>query len=105
MHNKITWFLIMLLAVAGCKTVQEGLFTSQTPHEEYLSKLTDAGLDNNVVGQRWMQAAIDGMQNPVSAEIPYSEALVFDYEHLTAAAYVLSLKEGQNLHLLVVPEN
>lgn len=104
MHKKNTWFLLLLLLLAGCKTVQEGLFTSQTPHEEYMSKLANAGLDNNILGQSWILAAADGMQNPVSTEVPYSEALVFDFEQLTAAAYQLTLTEGQNLHVLVEPE-
>lgn len=104
MHKKNTWYLLLILLLAGCKTVQEGLFSRQTPHEEYLSKLTTAGLDNNILGQSWMQAAIKGIQNPVTTEIPYSEAVVFDYEHISAAAFKLTLLEGQNLHILVEPE-
>lgn len=104
MHRRIIGFILILFATAACKTVQKGLFTKQSPHEEYLSKLRSAGLDNNIVGKSWMQAATESLKHPVSAKIPSSEAMVFDYEHLAAAVYTFSLKEGQNLHVLVEPE-
>ena len=104
MHRRFTWFLFLLVILAGCKTVQQGLFKKQTPHEEYQSKLVNAGLDNSVAGKRWNQAAGNGFKNAVTVEIPFSEVLVFDYEHFSAASYRLFLREGQNLHIMVEPE-
>src|SRR5690554_5811183 len=105
MHKKLTWFVIIMITIAGCKTVQQGLFTKQTPHEEYKNKLVQAGLDGAVLGKTWIQAATTGISEATSIEIPFSEALVFDLEHLNAAYYMLKLKEGQNLHIMVEPEN
>ncbi|HZH71309.1 MAG TPA: peptidoglycan DD-metalloendopeptidase family protein [Mariniphaga sp.] len=105
MHKKLTWFVILMITIAGCKTVQQGIFSKQTPHEEYQNKLVQAGLDGAVLGKTWIQAASTGISEATSIEIPFSEALVFDLEHLNAATYMLKLKEGQNLHIMVEPEN
>ncbi len=104
MYKKLIYFFILISVVAGCKSVHQGLFTKQTPHEEYMSKIINAGLNNNKVGQAWMTAAEERLFDPVKIEIPFSEALVLDFEHLTAASYSLFLREGQNLHVMAEPE-
>ncbi len=103
MHNKAIYFILLVLTAAGCKSIQKGLFSEQSPHEEYRLKLEEAGLTGHKAGQIWMQAAAEGLSDPTGADIPYSEAVVFDYAQLTAAAYRLFLQEGQKLHVLVEP--
>lgn len=104
MHKNILYFTILMIILTGCKNVQQGLFTKQSPHEEYVSKLEKAGLNSYKLGHNWLDAASRGLSNPVDVEIPYSEALVIDFNHATATTYKLFLKEGQNLHVLVEPE-
>lgn len=104
MHKKTIYFFLLVLTAAGCKSVQQGLFSKQSPHEEYTLKLEEAGLINNKLGQVWIQAAENGLLKPTEAGIPYSEAMVFDYEQLTSTVYTVFLHEGQKLHVLVEPE-
>ncbi len=104
MHKILMYFTILVIIMAGCKSVQQGLFTKQSPHEEYLSKLEEAGLDSYKLGKSWMLSASKGLLNPVRVAIPFSETLVFDFNDMTTASYKLFLREGQNLHVLVEPE-
>lgn len=104
MHKKIIGFVFFVITIAGCRTVQQGLFTKQSPHEEYQNRLVRARLDETALGKTWIQSATEGFSDPTLIEIPYSEALVFDLDHLNAAMYKLSLREGQKLHVLVEPE-
>lgn len=104
MHKKIMYFTILVVILTGCKNVQQGLFTKQSPHEEYQSKLEESGLDSYRLGQGWMDAASNVLSNPVGVEIPFSEALVFDFHLVSAASYKLFLREGQHLVVLVEPE-
>lgn len=105
MHNRIIWLSLMIFVFTGCNSIQQGLFSRQSPHEEYRSKLATAGLDNSKLGQKWINAAEEFLSNPAATEVPYSEAVVFDYENFTTATYRLQLREGQNLHVLVEPEH
>ncbi len=104
MHKNILYFTILMFILSGCKNVQQGLFTKQSPHEEYEANLEEAGLNNYRLGHNWLHAASTGLSNPVDVEIPFSEALIFDFKNAPAATYKLLLKEGQNLHILVEPE-
>jgi peptidoglycan LD-endopeptidase LytH len=104
MYRKAAFIVLFSAALAGCKTIRHGIFKTETPHEEYTSKINGIGLDNHLLGQSWIQAAENAIMNPTRASIPFSEALVFDYDHLAAAAYSLFLREGQNLHVLAEPE-
>ncbi len=103
MHRKIIYFILLAITAAGCRSVQQGLFPKQSPHEEYSLKLEEAGLASNKLGKSWIEASEKGLLNPTEAGIPYSEAMVFDYEQLTTATYRLFLREGQKLHVLVEP--
>jgi peptidoglycan LD-endopeptidase LytH len=104
MHLKIVYFILLVMTITACKSVQQGLFSKQSPHEEYTSKLKDAGLDGYKLSQSWNDVAEESILNPVVAEIPFSEALVFDYNNLSAASYKVFLREGQQLHILAEPE-
>ena len=104
MPKKIFLITVLLLVLAGCKSVKEGFFTKQTPYEEYHCKIVNAGLDKNKVGQNWINAGRNVLTNPLKADVPFSEALIFDDQDLAAAGYLFSLKEGQNLQVVVEPE-
>jgi len=104
MHKKIAWLLLFISGIVGCKTVKQGLFSKQSPHEAYHSKLSDSGLDSNIIGREWIQASNHAFSQAVTVEIPYTEALVFNYMNFQSASYRLNLKEGQNVHILVEPE-
>ena len=104
MHKKIIYLTIVVMVITGCKNVQQGIFSKQSPHEEYLLKLEEAGIDNYKLGKIWVEAADKGLLDPVDVGIPFSEAIVFDWNKAPAASYKLFLREGQNLHVLVEPE-
>jgi len=104
MYRNAVIIVLFIAALAGCKTVRQGVFKKETPHEEYVSKLTGIGLNNHIIGRSWIQAAENAIMNPVRASVPFSEALVFDYDHLAAVSYSVFLREGQNLHVLAEPE-
>lgn len=104
MQRKAAIILVTTLVLAGCKTIQQGIFKQETPHEAYTSKIKNSGLDSHKVGDHWMTASQNAIASPVRAAVPFSEALVFDYEYLTAASYSLFLREGQHLHVLAEPE-
>ncbi len=104
MNRTVIFIIILIAALAGCKTLRQGVLKKETPHEEYVSRINGFGLDNHKIGQNWIRAGEDAMLNPVRVSIPFSEALVFDYDHLKAAAYSLFLREGQKLHILAEPE-
>jgi peptidoglycan LD-endopeptidase LytH len=104
MYRKAVLIMILIATLAGCKTIRQGVFKKETPHEEYISRINGFGLDRHILGQSWIQAAENAIMNPIRAAIPFSEALVFDYDHLKAAAYSIFLREGQNLHVLAEAE-
>ena len=103
-YRKIASFLLLLFLLAACKSIKEGLFEKQTPHKAYWSQIEKAGLADSKMAKEWIKASDSVLITAVETDIPFSEAVVFDYDNLTAVAYHFSLQEGRSLRVVAEPE-
>ena len=75
--------VVLCLAVTflACRTSSRpGLFTKQTPHELYGSKISNAGLQTTILGRSWFNAAASAVAQPITINKPYKERGSFSAE-------------------------
>jgi len=92
--------LVLLLSLAGCggESIREWL-GNYTPHERYVQRLRDAGLDQTALGRDWVAAAESALANAVVIGAPYREESYLDPREAMAVAYRISLRNGQRLEV------
>jgi peptidoglycan LD-endopeptidase LytH len=72
-------------------------FIATTPHQEYVRRLQEVGLDHTALGRDWIAAATEALARPVDVETPYLEARYLDPGLAAAVAYRIVLERGQRL--------
>jgi len=97
-------FSILLFS---CKSGTVNLFKTTSPHEQYQHKLVSAGLDKTAMGSAWIVSSLSVLQKAVTVELPYLETGYFAAETIPAAAYRLSVVQGQKINIRISkkPEN
>ncbi|MDH3732607.1 MAG: M23 family metallopeptidase [Gemmatimonadota bacterium] len=70
-----------------------------TPHEAYLVSLEEAGLGGTALAARWHEAAVGALSSPVELEPPFEEVAFYPAEEPTAAAYLISIDQGQSIQV------
>lgn len=71
----------------------------ETPHEEYLKGLHDAGLAGTALSQSWIREAADAVEHPRVVELPFREETFIAAEEPDAVGYRFRLERGQLLQI------
>lgn len=87
---------VSILAMA-CSSSRKGLFTEKSAHEQYASRITDAGLSTSELGIRWFSAAQKAISQPLSVALPYKETGYFAAEKPAAAGLLFSARRGERI--------
>ncbi|HSG81688.1 MAG TPA: peptidoglycan DD-metalloendopeptidase family protein [Gemmatimonadota bacterium] len=92
--------LLLWLALAGCseEAVRE-FFGHYTPRERYEHALYEAGLDRTALGRDWLAAADAALDGAISILSPYREESYLDPREVSATAYHVFLRRGQQLEV------
>lgn len=89
--------LLVLLACTACSTAKRGLFVKRTPHEQYASNITSAGLKETALGNAWFAAADKALARPLTVSLPYRETGYFSPEKPDAAGYAFNVRRGEKI--------
>ncbi|CAM3649111.1 M23 family metallopeptidase [Pontibacter korlensis] len=94
-----TFFTLVILLLTSCSQQQtlRGVFKSQTPYEKYAAKLKDANLDETALGQEWITAGQQALQDSLSVRLPFKETGYFAADKPRALGYRIDAKRGQRL--------
>lgn len=104
----IAWgvFAVVALAAAGLwffaqEEVEQlrDSWRAETPHEEYLKGLHDAGLAGTALSQSWILEAAEAVENPRVVELPFQEETFIAPEDPDAVGYRFRLERGQMLRI------
>jgi murein DD-endopeptidase MepM/ murein hydrolase activator NlpD len=89
------------LAVNGCEEIEQvqDSWRPQTPQEEYLKGLHDAGLAETALSQAWIDEADEAVRNPRIVELPFREETFIAPEAPEAVGYRFSLERGQRIRI------
>ncbi|MFD2515108.1 peptidoglycan DD-metalloendopeptidase family protein [Pontibacter locisalis] len=100
-HLKITFLIYSILALllASCsgKQTLRGVFKNQTPYERYVAKLKDAKLDQTALGQDWLTAGKQALQDSIIVALPFKETGYFSAEKPKALGYRIDAKRGERI--------
>ncbi|WP_405285084.1 M23 family metallopeptidase [Gaopeijia maritima] len=72
---------------------------AETPHEEYLKALHDAGLAGTALTQAWIREAAAAVENPRTVELPFQEETFIAADAPEAVGYRFAVTRGQRIHL------
>lgn len=93
------FFSCYLVMFASCSSSKRGLFAKKTAHEQYASRIADAGLGNSTMGSLWFAAAEKALVRPLTVTLPYKETGYFAAEKPDAAGYVFTARRGDKLDI------
>lgn len=93
--------LALALSLAACEEVEQVVdsWRPETPHEEYLKGLHDAGLAGTALSQAWIMEAADAVRNPRVVELPFQEETFIAPEAPEAVGYRFRLERGQQIRI------
>lgn len=94
--RKLIIALVLLPCFYACKT-PVSLFIKKAAHEAYADKLTNAGLQQTALGDRWFNAASGALARPITVELPYKENGYFATERPDANGLRFDAKRGEQL--------
>ncbi len=99
----------LLLAAAlttGCEEIEQVVdgWRPETPHEEYLKGLHDAGLAGTALSQAWIMEAAAAVQSPRLVELPFREETFIAPEAPEAVGYRFRLERGQRVRIALAIE-
>jgi len=97
---------ILLLPVAAfsffaCSSSKKTMTGRKAAHEQYASRIADAGLQNTTVGRLWFAAAEKALVRPLTITLPYRETGYFAAEKPDAAGYIFPVKRGEQINVQV----
>jgi len=90
----------LMLGTTACKT-RRGLFSKPTPLEQFAQKLSDAGLRNTTLGDRWFRAYDQALQAPVLVSLPYRQRGYFSAEDPRSIGLQFHAPRGAELRFQV----
>src|SRR5687767_8411634 len=89
-----------LLGTAACgadDALRDALTPTLTPHERYVKRLRDAGLDSTALGRDWIGAAERAVERPLAIALPFRETGYLAPTEAAAVGYRFFLRRGQKL--------
>jgi len=95
--------------LGGCSVFPGGWSDStppwaESPREQYVRSLEEAGLAATALGQTWLAAGHRALERPVDVQPPYRETVFFDPAEPDAVGFRLDLRRGQRLVVEVTAE-
>lgn len=93
--------ILLCFLILSCSSTQKGLFVKRTPHERYADKLSNAGLAQTPLGNKWLAAANKGLQQPLNISLPYKEAGYFSDAMPDAAGYKFNARHGELVNIII----
>jgi peptidoglycan LD-endopeptidase LytH len=93
----IVLFLLSFLLIISCSGPNRGMFGSRSPHEKYKNKLSEAGLDQTVLGRSWLTMANKALTQPLAVNLPYRETGYFPSASPEAAGFRFTARRGDQL--------
>lgn len=103
--TKALFFSCCLLMFAACSSSKRGLFAKKTAHEQYASRIADAGLGNSTIGSLWFAAAEKALGRPSTVTLPYKETGYFAAEKPDAAGYIFTARRGDKLDIRIATKS
>lgn len=98
----ITVGCIVLAGSWACSTPGRGLLAGKTAHEQYASKIDNAGLKATALGQSWFAAANKGLTQPLGIRLPYRESGYFDASQPAAAGFRFTARRGDRVLIQLI---
>ena len=71
----------------------------KSPHQQYASKIKEAGLDKTSLGRKWLIAADESIARPIVVSVPYGERGYFAAEKPTAVGLQFNLTRGEKIKI------
>ena len=97
--KNIRFLLLLSAAVAGssCNSTLHSFFGEKTPHEQYVEKLDEKGLDNTPAGRAWQAASQKALENAQDIPLPYFQQGYFSSEKPRALGLRFRGKAGERI--------
>jgi murein DD-endopeptidase MepM/ murein hydrolase activator NlpD len=93
-------FLAIVLLFASCGGGGESLVAEgPASHEDFARQIESNGLNNTIMGQRWLDAANAALTEPLPVVLPYAESGGFLAHNAGAQGLMFEAMDGQTLHL------
>jgi murein DD-endopeptidase MepM/ murein hydrolase activator NlpD len=93
------------LTLAACDAVQTVARARElTPHEQYATKLRDAGLAETAMGREWLAAADTVFPRAHRVTLPFQENGFYDRAQARAVAWSFVARDGQKISIALVAE-
>lgn len=98
-YSSLIFYTLITLLLASCSQQQtlRGVFSNQTPHEKYAAKLKSANLHETALGQKWLQASEQALQDSITVTLPFKETGYFAADNPRALGYRIDAQRGQRL--------
>ena len=97
MKNLFFLFVLLSLYSFSCNSSVRDIFEKKTPHEEYVEKLDDRGLDKTPEGRAWLAASEAALMAPVAVPLPYRQQGYFHTDKPRALGLQFTAKPGERL--------
>lgn len=94
-----TYFIWILMFSSCSQNGPAGLFKKASPHEQYASKLRDAGLTQTALGRQWLGAAEGCLEKPLTVSTPYKETGYFPANQVSATALRFQATKGTRIDI------
>jgi murein DD-endopeptidase MepM/ murein hydrolase activator NlpD len=99
--KSILFNLILISVLVSCKRQTLGVFSGKSDKERYLNHLTKSGIDQTIMGKKWLEAGAISLENPAHLDIPASVRGAFKSKSVQANAWQLSLQKGATLKVVL----
>jgi murein DD-endopeptidase MepM/ murein hydrolase activator NlpD len=99
--KSILFNLILISVLGSCKRQTLGVFSGKSDKERYLNQLTKSGIDQTIMGKRWLEAGVNSLENPAHLDIPASVRGAFKSKSVQANTWQMSLQKGATLKVVL----
>lgn len=97
MKNLSLLLVLLSLYSFSCTSSVRDIFGKKTPHEEYVEKLDDRGLDKTPEGRAWLAASKAALEAPLTVALPYRQQGFFHDDKARALGLQFATKAGEKL--------
>lgn len=107
-RNQIIYFIAILFSVLiiSCSDrITGSLFKGESPHQRYIERLENAGLNGSALFNQWLAASELSLQAPIAINIPYQEKAYFGAGSPNATGYLFEARDGEQLQIRVTPKS
>lgn len=97
--TRIIFIVLLGVLLTQCNSFKiDKVFQKHTPYETYAASLEEAGLDETLLGKKWLSAGRESLCDSLFVELPYAETGYFAETVPTAKVYNFHLEEGSLFH-------